>query len=35
VAFYKAKGYVEVEAQAVPLGNGEALPIVKMTKNLK
>jgi GNAT superfamily N-acetyltransferase len=35
VAFYKAKGYVELEAQAVPLGNGEALPIVKMTKNLK
>jgi GNAT superfamily N-acetyltransferase len=35
VAFYKAKGYVEVENQAVPLGNGETLPIVKMTKELK
>ncbi|HEY6369031.1 MAG TPA: GNAT family N-acetyltransferase [Candidatus Sulfotelmatobacter sp.] len=34
VAFYKAKGYVEVENQAVPLGNGETLPIVKMTKEL-
>lgn len=34
VAFYKAKGYVEVEHQAVPLGNGEALAIVKMTKTL-
>lgn len=35
VAFYKAKGYVEIETQAVPLGNGEALAIVKMTKTLK
>ncbi len=35
VTFYKAKGYVEVEDQAVPLGNGETLPIVKMTKELK
>jgi GNAT superfamily N-acetyltransferase len=35
VAFYKAKGYVEVENQSVSLGNGEALPIVKMTKELK
>jgi GNAT superfamily N-acetyltransferase len=35
VAFYKAKGYVEVENQAVPLSNGETLPIVKMTKQLK
>jgi GNAT superfamily N-acetyltransferase len=34
VAFYKARGYVEVENQAVPLGNGETLPIVKMTKEL-
>lgn len=34
VAFYKAKGYVEVEHQSVPLGNGEALPIVRMTKTL-
>jgi hypothetical protein len=35
VAFYKAKGYAEVENQAVPLGNGELLPIVKMSKELK
>lgn len=35
VAFYRAKGYVEVENQAVPLANGETLPIVKMTKNFK
>ncbi|MGA7770209.1 MAG: GNAT family N-acetyltransferase [Candidatus Sulfotelmatobacter sp.] len=35
VAFYRAKGYVEVENQVVPLGNGEALPIVKMAKVLK
>lgn len=32
VAFYKAKGYVEVENQAVPLGNGEVLQIVRMSK---
>ena len=35
VAFYKAKGYVEVENQTVPLANGETLPIVKMTKALE
>jgi GNAT superfamily N-acetyltransferase len=35
VAFYKARGYVEIENQAVPLGNAETLPIVKMTKELK
>ena len=35
VAFYKAKGYVEVENQTVPLGNGEALPVVKMTKEIR
>ncbi len=35
VAFYKAKGYVEVENQVVPLGNGETLPIVKMTKEIE
>jgi GNAT superfamily N-acetyltransferase len=32
VAFYLSKGYVTVENQAVPLGNGESLPLVKMTK---
>jgi GNAT superfamily N-acetyltransferase len=35
VAFYKARGYVEIENQAVPLGNREALPIVKMKKELQ
>lgn len=35
VAFYKAKGYAEVEHQAVPLGIGESLPIVRMAKELK
>jgi GNAT superfamily N-acetyltransferase len=35
VAFYQAKGYAEVENQAVPLGNGEVLPIVRMWKELK
>lgn len=33
VPLYRLKGYVEVERIAVPLGNGEALPIVKMVKN--
>jgi hypothetical protein len=32
VAFYEAKGYAAVENQEVPLGNGEALPIVRMAK---
>jgi N-acetylglutamate synthase-like GNAT family acetyltransferase len=32
VPLYKLKGYVEVERIEVPLGNGEALPIVKMNK---
>jgi GNAT superfamily N-acetyltransferase len=32
VAFYRAKGYVAVENQRVPLGNGEHLPIVRMAK---
>ena len=34
IAFYLAKGYVEVENEAVPLGNGETLRIVKMAKLL-
>jgi GNAT superfamily N-acetyltransferase len=33
VALYTLKGYVEVERIAVPLSNGEALPIVKMVKS--
>src|SRR5271166_185303 len=34
VAFYRAKGYAEVESQRVPLSNRETLPIVKMAKTL-
>jgi len=33
VPLYTRKGYVEVERIAVPLTNGEALPIVKMIKS--
>jgi GNAT superfamily N-acetyltransferase len=32
VAFYQALGYIAVENQSAPLGNGEELPIVRMTK---
>ena len=32
VPLYRLKGYVEVERIAVPLRNGEALPVVKMVK---
>jgi len=32
VAFYRAKGYVELEPLAVPLADGESLPIVHMAK---
>jgi GNAT superfamily N-acetyltransferase len=35
VAFYRAKGYVEIGNQSVPLGNGEILPIVRMSKEVK
>ena len=34
VAFYRAKGYAEIENQGVPLDNGETLPIVRMTKTI-
>ena len=34
VAFYRAKGYVEIENQSVPLAGGEALLIVKMAKKV-
>ena len=34
VAFYRAKGYVEIENQSVPLGNGEQLRIVRMAKEV-
>lgn len=32
VPLYRLKGYVEVERIAVPLANGEALPVVRMIK---
>jgi hypothetical protein len=32
VAFYKAKGYTEIERQKAPLSNGETLEIVRMAK---
>jgi GNAT superfamily N-acetyltransferase len=35
VAFYRARGYVEVAKQSAPLENGEALPIVKMAKEVR
>jgi GNAT superfamily N-acetyltransferase len=34
VAFYRARGYLELENQAVPLGDGEHLPIVRMAKQV-
>ena len=34
IPFYKAKGYVEIENQAAPLGKGESLPIVRMGKDI-
>ena len=33
VSLYRLKGYVEVDRIAVPLNNGEALPVVKMVKS--
>jgi N-acetylglutamate synthase-like GNAT family acetyltransferase len=35
VAFYRAKGYQEIEEQALPLANGEMLAIVRMAKDGK
>ena len=32
VPLYRLKGYIEVERIAVPLSNGEALPVVRMVK---
>jgi len=32
VAFYRAKGYAEIERQKAPLSNGETLEIVRMAK---
>jgi len=34
IPFYRAKGYAELENQSVPLSNGEALPIVRMSKQV-
>ncbi len=34
VAFYEAKGYARMEELQVPLGDGEALPIVRMGKDV-
>jgi GNAT superfamily N-acetyltransferase len=34
VAFYRARGYVEIDRQEAALGNGENLPIVKMAKQV-
>jgi GNAT superfamily N-acetyltransferase len=33
VPLYRLRGYIEMEQIAVPLSNGEALPVVKMTKH--
>jgi GNAT superfamily N-acetyltransferase len=35
VALYKVRGYRELERIAVPLGNGELLPIVRMEKGIE
>jgi GNAT superfamily N-acetyltransferase len=35
VPLYRLKGYIEVERIAVPLWNGEALPVVKMAKRAR
>lgn len=34
VPLYRLKGYVETERIAVPLGNGEVLPVVRMVKHV-
>ena len=34
VPLYKLKGYKECEHIAIPLPNGEALPVIRMTKTL-
>jgi GNAT superfamily N-acetyltransferase len=35
VPLYRARGYAELERLAVPLKNGESLPIVRMEKRLR
>ena len=34
VSFYRARGYIAFENQAVPLANGQVLPIVRMGKHV-
>jgi GNAT superfamily N-acetyltransferase len=34
IPFYRARGYVKLEKQEVPLGDGETLPIVRMAKEI-
>jgi len=34
VPLYKARGYMELEPLAVPLANGESLPIIRMGKDV-
>jgi GNAT superfamily N-acetyltransferase len=34
VPLYRLRGYTEVERIAVPLPNGESVPVVKMVKSL-
>jgi hypothetical protein len=31
---YRLRGYVAQERIAIPLPNGEALPVIRMTKNV-
>lgn len=35
VPLYRAKGYIELEPENVPLGKGEVLPIVRMSKAIR
>ncbi len=35
VPFYRAKGYVALEKQSAPLGNGEVLAILRMAKEIR
>lgn len=35
VPFYLAKGYAAIEMQSVPLANGETLPIVRMSREVR
>jgi hypothetical protein len=34
VPLYRLRGYEERERMAIPLPNGEALPVIRMTKRL-